>query len=214
MKPIHQNTQGTLRSSNGFTLIELLLVITIIAILAALTISGMGYAQQAAARNRTLAALSAIKSGLETYKEKFGEYPTPKSPSETGAFGGGKTMVTGGAIMLYQALSGDGSDAINLGQNNGGSSSDGKVDTDELQNKVVGELPKAMVYHAASSTVYLLVDGFGRPFQYQKGSEADTINASSYDLWSYGTAPETSIPSSFPGLDEKKAKSATWIKNW
>jgi prepilin-type N-terminal cleavage/methylation domain-containing protein len=202
------------RSSTGFTLIELLLVITIIAILAALTISGMGYAQQASARNRTLAYLSSIKSGLETYKEKFGEYPTPKNPGETGSFGGGKTMVTGGALMLYQALTGDGSDAIDLGQNGGGKPSDGKIDTDELDKKVLGELPKGMVYHASSGPLYLLADGFGRPFQYQKGDTNETVNPASYDVWSYATAQEASIPPSLPSLEDKKSKSAPWIKNW
>ena len=123
-------------------------------------------------------------------------------------------MVTGGAAMLYQALSGDGSDAIDLGQNSNSKPSDGKLDTDELPNKAVGELPKGMVFRSSNGTVYLVVDGFGHPFQYQKGDASNTINQTSYDLWSYGTAPETSIPSSLPSLSERQTKSGAWIKNW
>jgi prepilin-type N-terminal cleavage/methylation domain-containing protein len=224
--PISSPAQAA-RSLRGFTLIELLLVITIIAILAALTISGMGYAQQASSRNRTLASMASIKTGLEAYKEKFGDYPTPKSPTDTSSFGA-KTFISGGAKMLYQALSGDGTDAIDLGASGASSTpSDGKVDTDEANNKVVFELPRSMVYHATGSTDYVLVDGFGRPFQYQKGdanttgAAVTTINSSSYDLWSYGSAPESSIPTgAMPSLSEKQSDSGApkasdaWIKNW
>lgn len=203
----------------GFTLIELLLVITIIAILAALTVSGMSYAQQSAARNRTIASLSAIRSGLEAYKEKFGGYPTPANPTETHVFGGGKVLISGGASMLYQALSGDGSSSINLGSNTASTQpSDGKWDATELENKVVGDLPKTLVFHPANSAEYMLVDGFGRPFQYQKGDSTSgaTVNTESYDLWSYGTSQESFIPSSIPDLTtkQKPALTGTWIKNW
>lgn len=61
--------------SSGFTLIELLIVITIIAVLAALVVSAAGIVQKKAARSRTEAELAAIGAALESFKSDNGDYP-------------------------------------------------------------------------------------------------------------------------------------------
>jgi prepilin-type N-terminal cleavage/methylation domain-containing protein len=201
----------------AFTLIELLVVIAIIALLAALTLGGFQYAQQAAGRNKTTASLAAVKSGLEQYKEKFGEYPAPTSAaaSDTGTFGG-VTMKRGGAAMLYQALTGDGNNFIELtGATQEGS--DGKVDSEEIPNAINSNLPPQMIFasgkKAGDPGDRYIIDGFGRPFQYTKGGDAAAVNPT-YDIWSFGHLEGVSTVSD--NLETKKdaTKTATWIKNW
>lgn len=204
----------------AFTLLELLLVITIIAILAALTIGGFSYAQQAASRNRTRVGLAAIMSGLESYKDKFGEYPAVANPGAQFQFSDTKLFV-GGARMLYQALVGNGSDQIAGVPKATASSNTSSMNKAELAamtaNSVVKDLPKAMILCPANTNYYMLVDGFGRPYQYTKGDGTTTVNPT-YDLWSYGTSDVASIQSlsNPPSLKEKQdlLRTAPWIKNW
>lgn len=61
--------------AGGFTLIELLIVISIIAVLAALVVSAAGIVQKKGARSRTEAELAAIGAALESYKADNGDYP-------------------------------------------------------------------------------------------------------------------------------------------
>lgn len=216
---MHLPSRARRQFQAAFTLIELLVVIAIIALLAALTLGGFQYAQQAAGRNKTTASLAAIKSGLEQYKEKFGEYPAIKEglETETGTYGG-VTMKRAGAAMLYQALSGDGFDYIDLksAPSTGESTSDGNVDQDEIPNAINSNLPPQMIFSGgkakgASGPRYL-IDGFGRPFQYTKGGATDAVNPT-YDVWSFGHLEGGSVTDD---LNTKKdaTKTATWIKNW
>ena len=219
--PIADNTVMKTRSSarrlaqrleGAFTLIELLVVIAIIALLAALTLGGFQYAQQAAGRNKTTASLAAIKSGLEQYKEKFGEYPAPTddAKADKGTFGGVEVN-RGGGGMLYQALTGDGNNFIKLSAASS-TVSDGKVEPDEIPNSINSNLPPQMIMKATSGTDRYLIDGFGRPIQYTKGGEADAVNPT-YDIWSYGHMDRGTVTAD---LNTKKdaTKTATWIKNW
>lgn len=212
--------QNSCIEARGFTLIELLMVMAIIAVLATLTLGAFQYAQQAAARNRTSGALAAIKASLEQYKEKFGEYPEPSGQ------GGSVNGVDGSsAAMLYQAITGDGTDAIKLASS--GEQSNGENDEDEMKNAINANLPPAMIYPPRSQPsgrpgtpgYRYLMDGFGRPFQYQKAQSSSgsssTINPT-YDLWSFGNiegeipAP-TSIDATFKS---NPSNTGTWIKNW
>lgn len=61
---------------HGFTLVELLVVITIIAILAALVLSTAGGIQDKAARSRAQSEIAALGAALESYKADNGDYPT------------------------------------------------------------------------------------------------------------------------------------------
>src|SRR3954453_23526584 len=61
--------------STAFTILELLVVITIIIILAGLTIATMNYVQTKARRSRAEAEIAAISAALENYKADNGVYP-------------------------------------------------------------------------------------------------------------------------------------------
>lgn len=60
---------------SGFTLIEILVVVTIIGILASITLLGLGPARRSAQDARRVADIRNIQSVLEVYFNKNGEYP-------------------------------------------------------------------------------------------------------------------------------------------
>ena len=191
----------------GFTLMELLVVISIIALLAAMTMGAFTYAQRAAMRNRTTATHRAIISGLENYNSEYGEFPSPTNTEETDEFHR-RSYHVGGAMMLYQALSGDGTDRIQLGSGSA-TSSDGVWSDGEKM--LLTDMPKEM-YTIGGANINMLIDAFGHPFQYTKGGTADAINPS-YDLWSYGE-DENNTMSVDRGSKENASASAKWIKNF
>jgi general secretion pathway protein G len=65
------------RRAAAFTLIELLVVITVIGILAGITIAAMGGVNEKAARDRTSGDIAAISTALEVYRSRFDAYPPP-----------------------------------------------------------------------------------------------------------------------------------------
>jgi prepilin-type N-terminal cleavage/methylation domain-containing protein len=194
--------------ASGFTLIELLVVIAIIALLASLTIGAFSYATTAAARNRTSATQAAIMAGLERYNADFGEYPTPSNPESTGTFNN-ISYRAGGAEMLYQALSGDGTSAIQLATG-GGRASDGRVDDDEAPNIKMPDMPKEI--WLLVNNRYYIVDGFRKPFQYTKGGQPDAVNPT-YDLWSFGEDEQNTSQVSISMKTDPQIN-AKWITNW
>jgi prepilin-type N-terminal cleavage/methylation domain-containing protein len=229
MKTTHFRNRHA-ESRQGFTLIELLIVITIIALLAALTIGAFSNAQTTAGRNRTLAYMTAIKSGLEQYKEKWGEYPDI-SATAAGKMDPNTTKLSdGGAIMLYQALTGDGNDAINQtatasASSTGFTTDDVATAAAKVANGVTSNLPKAMIYQNTHG--YMLMDGFAHPFQYQKtivgvaaagGAAAPPTINPTYDLWSYGNSTTNAqMDNSLKGAPASGGtggEPTTWIKNW
>lgn len=80
MKKINNVNKFGLKLTNkigqGFTLIELLVVISIIGILAAVSIFGLGSARESARDSRRKADLELIKAGLELYKADCTSYPS------------------------------------------------------------------------------------------------------------------------------------------
>jgi general secretion pathway protein G len=64
------------RSRLAFTLIELLVTITVIAILAGITLAAMGGVNQKATRDKTKAEIAAISNALEQFKSVRDDYPT------------------------------------------------------------------------------------------------------------------------------------------
>ena len=210
------------RRQAGFTLMELMVVIAIMALLATLTLMGFRYAQVTAMRNRSTAFLKAVSSGLENYHSDFGEYPRPKKPAQTSTFGS-KTYTVGGALMLYQALSGDGDTELEIANSRLGASN-GKVEGIEVSHVELKEMPTELWKHDTSG--YLLVDGFGHPFQYmapnpntksQYGSttiktNSETVNPT-YDLWSFGEDDQHTTQITLEAR-KSEALSGKWVKNW
>ena len=135
-----------------------------------------------ASRHKTESFLMAIKSGLEAYRSDFGEYPRPKLPKTFVKFGSVNYDISG-ALMLYQVLSGDGTDAIDCKLPP--RASNGKIDDEELPYMKLTDMPRDMWKRIPEG--YIIVDGYGHPVQYESAN-AETLNHT-YDLWSFGTKP-------------------------
>lgn len=202
--------RGSFPPRKGFTLIELLVVMVIISILVGLTFGGFSYARHASMRNRTAATHRAIISGLENYNAEFGEYPAPANPGQTDEFNKNSYPV-GGAKMLYQALSGDGTSEIQIASG-GGNPSDGKWDSSEKM--LLTDMPKQM-YTVGETNRYMLLDGYIHPFQYTKGGSTDAVNPT-FDLWSFGSYGDKGEDLASIGRETKQNTKATakWIVNW
>jgi hypothetical protein len=155
--------------------------------------------------------LQAIESSLERYFTRFGEYPEPTNPDETAEVIPGMVYRIGAAKCLYQALTGDGSDAIK-GSGEDASPSNGTLEDVELKQVMFKDMPPTMRRKVGDH--YLLVDGFGRPFQYLKADpeKKNTLNAT-YELWSYGD-DETNLRATSKDTEADPALGAKWIKNW
>lgn len=203
------------RRNDGGALKALLWIIGLLGALACLTIGGFPDCGPSAERNKTIASLAAIRSGLEQYHEKYGHFPEPsaKAEGESGTFDG-VTMNRGVAAMLYQAITGDGSDYVNADSK--GAPSDGTVDALEVPNSINSNLPPQLIASVGAGIgtpgPRYLVDGYGRPFQYSKGGHVDAVN-STYDVWSYGDE-EAGTVSRDAATKKDDQKTARWIKNW
>lgn len=200
------------RKGHGFTLIELLVVIGIIVLLAALVL-GTGN-PASSKRQATQGTMEAVAAALERYHEQYGEYPEPVNADETAEIMPGKVYRIGAAKCLYQALRGDGYDAIKGAKSveKGESQSDGKVSADEIKNVIMADMPEGMWRKVGGS--YILVDSFGRPFQYIKADSAkkNTLN-SNYDLWSY-SQDDKNVMAKSEDTEANASLGAKWIKNW
>ena len=73
------------RRYNAFTLIELIVVVGIIAVLAALVLSTVGYARKKGARARAETEIAAMSAACENYKADNGVYPSSTPDHNDGA---------------------------------------------------------------------------------------------------------------------------------
>jgi len=78
-------------SLSGFTLIELLVTITVIALLAGLTLAAVGGINQKASRDKAKAEIAAICNALEQYKSRNDSYP-PQAATTNLALSGNATI--------------------------------------------------------------------------------------------------------------------------
>ena len=190
-------------SSNRKWLSALTVLLALIVIAFVMLLNFRG--DQAIARiNRTNAFHRVITMGLEQYRSEYGEYPSPAKQGVHIVLDG-HDYEASGALMLYQALTGDGNDKLKVA--NATSASDGKVTGDEVGRAFVMEMPAEM--WRKTEVGWMLVDGFGHPFQYTTGGP-DRVNAS-YDLWSFGEAdPVAKVDKTA----KQGAEAEKWIKNW
>lgn len=164
-------------------------------------------------RRITDATRTAIEASLERYLAIHGTFPEPAHPEETAEISPGVICRIGGAKCLYQALRGDGSDAImTKDQTTPATASDGNFETVEIQRCIFKDMPSFMWRKVGNS--YIVVDGYGRPFQYIKADpeKKNTIN-STYDLWSYGNS-EVIPRATSKDTEANPALDAKWLKNW
>jgi type II secretion system protein G len=69
------NTNPISRHRKGFTLVEMLVVITIIVILAALSVPGYSYVMLKQANSQADLQINLLSKGLEEYRIDYGTYP-------------------------------------------------------------------------------------------------------------------------------------------
>ena len=192
----------------GFTLMEILIVITIIASLVGITAAAATMMQKKARRLKADAQVSSITLGLEKYKQEYSEFPAPIG-NEKAEFNGLSYTVSG-ARMLYQALSGDGTNAIRglTGRPSNGQLNESRDGEVFLSSADPANTAAGMVAKIGDSNNYFLQDPFEKPYQYKsrEGSntnEADLHNPETYDLWSFG------YDDSGNGSEAER-----WITNW
>ena len=156
----------------AFTLMELLIVMTIIATLVGITAAAATMMQKKARRLKADAQIQSITLGLEKYNQEYSEYPSVNG-NQKSEFNGLNYTVAG-ARMLYQALSGDGTNAIkgvssrpSNGQLN--ESRDGEV---FLSAADPANTASGMVGRIGETNNYFLQDPFEKPYQYK--SKGDT----------------------------------------
>ncbi|MCX6855212.1 MAG: prepilin-type N-terminal cleavage/methylation domain-containing protein [Verrucomicrobia bacterium] len=217
-------TRSTVRQS-GFTLIELITVVTIIALLFSLVVGGFTYADRYSKRQKTQVTIKAVRSGLENYSQEFGGYPATARGAEANTVQiAKKSYLAVGAKCLYQAMSGDGFDSIDMSSPGAGvPQSDGELDLNEAKYVMLKDMPKELWVKNGSN--FFMIDGFGHPIRYVKAAPATTggaaatpltVNLSSYDIWSYNEDDKNLTATSVETTTSEKLRVASqvWEKNW
>lgn len=102
-------------SQEGFTLIELLIVMTIIAVLSALSFFAISGAREAARDARRKADLEQIASALEMYKADCGYYPT--TLPNVGSSLTTPITCTGTSNVVLQSMPGDPTSSVRYSYN-------------------------------------------------------------------------------------------------
>jgi general secretion pathway protein G len=174
----------------AFTLLELLIVISIIIILAGITISTMGYVQVKGARSRAEAEIAAMSASLESYKADNGAYPTDPGTTES-VDPSASPVPASASLFLYKQLSGDVS--ANLQP-----PATAKVYFAFKPNMLSG----AKDASGNLTSVTYIMDPFSQPYGYStmKASGGAKGYNPTFDLWS--TAGD---------ITNTQSK---WIKNW
>lgn len=193
------------RSRSGFTLIELMVVMIIIALLVTITVAVLGFAQKKGRISKAEVMIKALSLSLEKYKNDQGEYPEPQNEAQMGDFGG-ENIEMGAAAMLYQAVSGDGTDAI-FGGSKPSQGEPGTANEAYMEQARVGN--NSFVRKVGES--YVLIDPFGNPWQYRRydedrgSSNEPWTNNPTFDMWSYG------LDETFGDEADQNVK---WVTNW
>jgi len=153
----------------GFTLVEILVVIAIIMVLAAMTISGLGYYNNKVATSKTLVLMGGIETALEQYRADVGEYPqeTCVNPISSTA-------------ILYKELYGD--------RDKDGVPDVGATVYLSLLDPNFTRKNSNLRWQNGKLS-YVIADGWGGQMAYrciQEGSSELMNPPSSFDLWSSG----------------------------
>lgn len=196
---------SSFRGVVAFTLLELLIVMTIIIVLAGITIATMGYVQGKARRSRAEAEIAAFSAALENYKADNGVYPRDAASTDLLAAnidpqGGNPASFVNSCRFLYKQLAGD---------------SDGNPATtdatNDTKNYVGAALKPNMLNPKTPGPNTFIQDPFGNSYGYSTAKAADPNNGynPTFDLWS--TCGETGKKPSDATFQQYQAR---WVKNW
>lgn len=197
---------SSFRPKAAFTILELLIVMSIIIILAGLTIATMGYVQTKSRRSRAEAEIAAISATLENYKADNGVYPQDGITNALLPNTMGDPTTSGyknASLSLYKAISGD-------GDNDANRSVEAKSYFSFRPNQLFPDTQNQAVTFFRDP----FVDKSGKPCSYGYSTvKASLPNGTdgynpTFDLWS--TAGETG-PKTGETFDQYQQR---WIKNW
>lgn len=172
--------QGLRRRQAGFSLIELVVVVSIIAVLAALTLGAMNFMNQKKARTTAKLQVDLLANALQTYHSDNRSFPVNADPN------GDR-----GDEVLYKALYWDGLQA----KANGGTI---YLDALDPTNNTKG----GQAWIQGKDDQAHIVDPWGHPYRYRTGDQA--VNPD-FDLWSAGPDGKTNQdPKHKDSLDDIK----------
>jgi general secretion pathway protein G len=155
------------RHRPGFSLIELLAVITIIVILAALTVAGMGYVNEKQAASKAEVQIKLLENAIEAYKLDNGSYPGTSANTPVAG--------TGVSSQLYRALYLDGA-------TNGTTIYLPQLDPNDSKHG----------WLEGTGTSTKIVDPWGNEYRYRKGTNSQNPD---FDLWTVGKDGKTNTAS-------------------
>jgi prepilin-type N-terminal cleavage/methylation domain-containing protein len=187
------------RCKAGFSLIELFVVISIIAVLAGLILSTVGYVQKKGERSRAEAEIAAMSAAIESYKADNGIYPRDNTTNQyTDTLDAQQktdptqTVYQNASLYLYSSLFG---------------STGGSRTPDAGARSYFTFKSNQLSPSDQTQPVAFIRDPFGNSYGYSTANQADPVTPKGYnptfDLWS--TAGTTS------GSTTDRNQ---WIKNW
>ncbi len=198
----------------GFTLIELLVVMSIIAVLAGLTLSTMSYAQNKAARDRTKTEISAMEVALESYKVDNGDYPRSDASDQLSTLkadakdystkNGLQGSTAAVSLVIYTALSAD-------------ADGDRTVSSTERANsRIYFHFKPGMLYPKNSTaTVQAVIDPFSNVYGYSTMYNAQIRSSTTGNVDSpQGYNPTCDLWSTNDPAKSGTTTSDLWISNW
>jgi type II secretory pathway pseudopilin PulG len=185
---------------SAFTIIELLAVISIIIILAGLTLSTVGYVRKKGARSRAEAEIAALSAALENYKADNGIYPRDTTNSTTDNLNartsGNPTTYQTASLFLYDSLF--------------GSATRGSRTAASGAKSYFVFKPNMLSPSDQTQNVQYIRDPFGNSYGYSTAYQKNPATGynPTFDLWS--TAGLTANPPA-SGTDTITTQ---WIKTW
>ncbi|RYD24030.1 MAG: prepilin-type N-terminal cleavage/methylation domain-containing protein [Verrucomicrobiaceae bacterium] len=195
----------------AFTLIELMAVITIIVILAALVVAGLGFVTERQAKEKARVQIALLTKGLEEYKLDNGTYPISSNSQDGSGF----------SDDLYIALFYEGYEFAEQSKNGNAPDSWTKVvngvtlpkatkiylpDLDPTSSKQ-GWVDPVTGDNAVPPQATTIKDPWGNPYRYRSGKNAEgkaqsfSVNPE-FDLWTSGKDSKTNTTN----LNHKDAK--------
>jgi prepilin-type N-terminal cleavage/methylation domain-containing protein len=184
-------------SARAFTLIELLTVISIIAILSAISLNVVKGVKERASVGQAKAELAALSQALEMYKLQYGDYPQTGTVNNSAATKDASGVpiaasATDGPGILFNALTGK------RGPLPGETPVDGKAYVDLA--RLTLQSPTTMPAAGANTVANAFVDPWGNRYLYYYKTVTSTqwTKTPSYILLSVGPGEVTGVSSVAP----------------